>query len=61
MQEIACATRYLSVDDTVYMAEVVVNTHIHNAQMETMLSAEHIDSSSTSCEVNHLLPGDFPW
>ena len=40
-------------------AEVVVYPHINNAQTETVLPTEHVDSPTPTCEVNHLLPSDI--
>ena len=38
------------------MRQVVVYAHIDNTQMETMLSAKHVDATTATREVNHLLP-----
>ena len=61
MKEITSATSYLAVEDARDVGEVVVNTHIDDAKVETMLTTEHIDASPTLGEVDHLLPSDFAW
>ena len=59
MEEVTCAWGYLAVEDAWHLREVVIHAHIDNAQMESMLTAEHIDTSPTLGEVNHLLPSHF--
>ena len=59
MEEVARATRYLTIDDAWHLRKVVVDTHIDNLQIETMLAAEHIDTASATGEVDHLLPSDL--
>ena len=61
VQEVARARSYLSVENAGYLGEVVIHTHIDNAQMEAMLAAEHVHASPTLGEVYHLLPSDFAW
>ena len=61
MEEIAGATGDLPVDDTFHAAQVVVHTHIHDAQVETVLAAEHVHTATASGEVDHLLPSHFAW
>ena len=61
VEEVACAWGYLAVEDAWHLGEVVIDTHIDNAQVETMLTAEHVDASPTPGEVDHLLPSDFAW
>ena len=56
MKEICCAPCYLAVEDAVHTREIIINPHINNAQGESVLAAEHIDCTSTSGEVEHLLP-----
>ena len=41
------------------VAEVVVDTNVNNAELESVLAAEHIDASSSATEVSHLLPCHF--
>ena len=61
MEKVTCAWGYLAVEDAWHLGEVVIDTHIDNAQVETMLTAEHVDASPTPGEVDHLLPSDFAW
>ena len=61
MKEVTSATGYLAVEDAGDVGEVIINTHIDDAEVETMLTTKHIDASPTLGEVDHLLPGDFAW
>ena len=54
--EVACTSGYLLMDDARHAAQVVVDTHINDVQLESMLTAEHVDAATTMCEVHHLLP-----
>lgn len=47
------------VDDAWHGGEVVIDTDIDDAEFEAVLAAEHIDTSATMGEVDHLLPGDI--
>ena len=57
MKEITCAEGYLAVDDTWHAGQIMIHAHVHDAQVETMLSAEHVHASTATGEVHHLLPG----
>jgi hypothetical protein len=46
----------LSVNDAGYAAQVVVNTHINDTQVEAVLAAEHVDTAAAKGKVHHLLP-----
>ena len=52
------SARNLAVEDTLDAAQVVVHAYIYNAELESVLSAEHVYAASATCEVNHLLPCD---
>ena len=58
VEEVLRAPRNLAVDDAFHAAEVVVYADIHDAQLEAMLTAEHVDTAAAAREVDHLLPGD---
>ena len=59
IEEVLRATRYLPIDDTRHSRKVVIDTHIDNAKMEAVLTAEHIHTTTATREVDHLLPRDF--
>ena len=61
IEEVFCASRYLAVNDAIHASEVVIHTNVNNPKMESVLSAEHIDTSAPTGKVDHLLPGDLPW
>lgn len=56
MEKVASAKGNLAIDDAGHLGKVVVNTHINDAEMETVLTAKHVDTSPTLGEVDHLLP-----
>jgi hypothetical protein len=56
VEEIAGAGGNLMVEDARNLGEIVVNTYINDAKMEAMLATEHVDTTPTLGEVNHLLP-----
>ena len=55
--EIFCASRNLTVDDAFNSRQIIIHTNIDNTQLKTMLAAEHIHTTTTMGEVDHLLPG----
>ena len=59
VQEIPRTSGYLAVDDTIYLREIVIHPHVHNAQLESMLTAEHVHTATAAREVDHLLPSDL--
>ena len=56
MEEVSGAGGYLMMEDARHLGEVVVNTHIDDTEVETVLTTEHVDTSPTLGEVDHLLP-----
>ena len=61
VQEIAGATGNFAVNNTLNMAQVIVHARVHDAQFETVLTAEHVHATSTAGKVDHLLPGYLAW
>ena len=61
MEEVTGAWSNLVVKDAGHLGKIVVNTHINDAETETMLTAEHVDASPTLGEIDHLLPCHFAW
>ena len=59
--EITCTPANLAADDALDAAEVVVNADIDDTELETVLSAEHVDAASTVGKVDHLLPCYAAW
>ena len=59
VEEVAGATGHLAVDDAFHACEVVIYTDIDDAQLEAVLTTEHVDSAATMGEVQHLLPRHF--
>ena len=39
--------------------KIIVDTNIDDTKFEAMLATEHIDTASTTGEINHLLPSDL--
>ena len=56
IQKISSARSNLSIDDSCDLRKIIIHTHIDDAEVETMLTAEHIDATPTLGEVHHLLP-----
>jgi hypothetical protein len=61
VEEIASAGGNLVMEDARHLGEVMVNTHINDAETESVLTAEHVHTSPTLGEVDHLLPCHFAW
>ena len=59
MKEVLSASGYLAVENRGEGCQVVVYAYVDQLQIEAMLATEHIDTTSTSGEVDHLLPGDL--
>ena len=58
VEEIAGTMGYLAVDNQGFI-EVIVYAHIDNAQLEPVLTAEHVHATAATGEVKHLLPRHF--
>ena len=61
IQEVFGASGYFAIDDAFHIAKVIINTDINDAQLEAMLATEHIDATTTSGKVYHLLPRYLTW
>ena len=61
VEKVARAVGNLPVDDGRIGREVMIHSHIHQQQFETVLSAKHVDTSAAFGEIDHLLPGDLTW
>ena len=61
MQEIACSTGDFAVNDTLHVAQVVVNAHVDNAQVKAMLATKHVHATASMREIDHLLPCHLAW
>lgn len=59
VEKVFSATSHLTIDNTFHPTEIIVNTNIYDTQLETVLSAKHIDSTAAMSEIYHLLPCDL--
>ena len=59
VEKVSGATGYLLVNNALYARQVVIHTHIDDAEMEVVLTAEHVHTTTTTGEINHLLPRHF--
>ena len=59
VEEVLGASGYLAVNDTINFGQIIVDTNIDDTKFEAMLATEHIDTASTTSEINHLLPSDL--
>ena len=59
IEEVFRASGYLAINNPRNIREVIIHADINNPQLKTMLATEHIHASSTTGEVDHLLPCDL--
>ena len=68
VEEILGATGYLAVEDSVRSTlhiqpstKLIIDAYIDDAEVEAVLTTEHIDATAASGEVEHLLPRHLAW
>ena len=59
VEEVAGAPCDFPVEYARMFRQVVIDSHVDDAEVEAVLTAEHVYAAATACEVNHLLPGHF--
>ena len=59
MEKASGTATYATVDNSLLVRKVIVNSGIYQYELESVLAAEKVNSGTTVEEVAQLLPGDF--
>lgn len=59
VEEVTGAAGHFAIQNVRVGCEVIVHSHVNDGEVEPVLSAKHVYSSSASTEVDHLLPRDL--
>ena len=59
MEKASGTATYATIDNSLLVRKVIVNSGIYQYELESVLAAEKVNSGTTVEEVAQLLPGDF--